>query len=220
MIEMKSSISWQYGDYEPAADPDAALHLSLRILEDRMKDWSDVFTQVAVGVLQPEVSANIASEGEQFGVDWPPLSAATVKDRERRGYGGAHPMLIRDHTLADSFTDGDANHIQDVSTTDMEWGSALPYSLFLHTGTGGGYDTSVFGEGTMDVLGKQIMKQLGAHTVSMPGRRIISMTEDLQGKIQRKFTRAVYDTGNAAHFQTLWDGRDDIGQGEGPGGGE
>ena len=46
------------------------------------------------------------------------------------------------------------------------------------------------------------------------------MTEDLQGKIQRKFTRAVYDTGNAAHFQTLWDGRDDIGQGEGPGGGE
>jgi phage gpG-like protein len=219
VIRMEGSVSWQYGDYAPAADPDAALHLSLRILEDRIKDWSDVFEKVAAGVLQPEVSANIGSEGEQLNALWPELMSSTVQERERLGFGGEHPILIRDGNLLRSFSTGDSNHIQDVGPNEMSWGSLLPYSLFHQTGTSGGY----IGHSYLERLGFQIKRHYGAYEpvtgIGMPARPIIRMTEELQDKIRRKFMRAVFETGKAAHFQTLWEGREDIGEGEGVGGG-
>ena len=199
MIDINGSVAWQWGDYEPAVDPNAALHLSINILAARMQDWSDVFAEKTAPTLQTYVQANIESEGGEFGVVWPPLAEATIKDRIRRGYG-AGPMLQREGTLFDSFAEGDANHVQEVSAEEMTWGSSVPYSLFLHTGTGEGYGAAVFGQGTLDIFGQQIVKQLGAKLVSMPGRPIIHMTEELENRIMYDFPLALKDAAVRAHF--------------------
>lgn len=54
--------------------------------------------------LVEEIQGNIDREdGGPFG-PWPALRPFTVEERERLGYGGAHPMLIREHDLYNSIT--------------------------------------------------------------------------------------------------------------------
>ena len=207
MLEINGTVQWQYGDHEPAGDPDAALHLSINILSARILDWSDVFSEKTAPVLQASVQENIQTEGSKLDTFWPPLSPATVKDRIRLGYGGDHPMLQRTRALIDSFATGDPNHVEEVSAEEMTWGSSLPYSLFLHTGTGLGYGSQVFGQGALDLLGHHIMKAFGAKLISMPGRPIIRMTEELENRIRWDFPRALKDAAVKAHF-----GVDDSGE--------
>ena len=198
MLNITGTVSWQYGEYAPAADPDAALHLSLQILETRQTDGSDIFEEKTAPVMQRAVQEQIRSEGDALDTFWAPLAPATVADREKMGLGGAHPMLQRSGWLIDSFAAGDTDHIQEVTADTMDWGSALPYSLYLHTGTQEGYR---IGRSSLGHLGLGIMKAHGATAVGMPGRQIINMTEELQNRIRWDFPRALADAAVRAHFE-------------------
>lgn len=51
--------------------------------------------------LSQRVEARFASEGDAASGDWPPLAAFTVRQRERLGYGGEHPINVRTGELWD-----------------------------------------------------------------------------------------------------------------------
>ena len=53
---------------------------------------------VAVKLVADGIETNFRSESSA-GEAWPPLRPSTVEDRERKGYGGEHPILNRESVL-------------------------------------------------------------------------------------------------------------------------
>ncbi len=54
----------------------------------------------------PAISRRLASRFKQEGPGWAPLAESTQRDRVRRGYDAAHPILMREGDLRRSFLDG------------------------------------------------------------------------------------------------------------------
>lgn len=73
----------------------------------QLSDLSPAWEQVGEDLLE-HFGQNFDQEGGVFGktgwAQWPELAQSTVQDRLRRGYGGAHPILVREGELLDSVT--------------------------------------------------------------------------------------------------------------------
>lgn len=192
MFNVHASVSWQYGNYQPASDPNAALDVSVRMMQGLVTDWSPTFRKIATKVLEPEVQKQFKREGRNFGPGWEELADATVKRR-----GSDHPILDETGEMRNSFTQGDSNQIEIITPDTMDWGSSLPRSLFHQTGTGGGYRSDLTAV-PLKRLGVMLRGMFGGR--SMPARPIIEMTDTLERKIKRQFTRDVWYEGKAAHF--------------------
>lgn len=197
-LNISISASWQYGGYESAADPNAALEASLGVLNARITDLTATFTKIATEVLEPAVQQQIETEGRFMDTPWAPLAPTTVKDRIKRGFSGPHPMLVRDNFLRESFTSGGADHVQDIQPMEMTWGSSLPKSLFLHTGTQEGYHIN---RSSLGKLHYAIRKLHGARNIGMPGRPLFRMTEGVSQDILAQFSQAMAAAATDAQIQ-------------------
>lgn len=72
-------------------------------LEERMSDMTPAWPSV-LRVFRGIMRAAFATEGGSTGAPWPQLAERTVKDRERQGFPGRHPILARTHTLERALT--------------------------------------------------------------------------------------------------------------------
>jgi phage gpG-like protein len=61
---------------------------------------------------------------------WAQLKPATIKDRERKGFPGAHPILQRTQRLMRSLTDETGDTINVETPTYLGIGSATPYVAY------------------------------------------------------------------------------------------
>lgn len=64
-------------------------------------DWSSPLKKFSV-ILSDEQKKNFEQQGRIYG-GWQPLAASTRKQRQRLGYGGARPILVRTGKLKNSF---------------------------------------------------------------------------------------------------------------------
>ena len=109
-------------------------------------DLSPAWEQVG-NLLLSDFAVNFAQEGGYFGkgawAQWAPLKGgdtvpptSTVRDRIRKGYGGAHPILERTSQLRQSLTQrGTPGNIFDVRPMGLTVGTATPYARFHQFGT-------------------------------------------------------------------------------------
>lgn len=72
-------------------------------LEERLSDMTPAWPSV-LRAFRTIMSAAFASEGGSTGSPWPQLAESTVKQREREGFPGRHPILARTHTLERALT--------------------------------------------------------------------------------------------------------------------
>ena len=72
-------------------------------LEERLSDMTPAWPSV-LKVFRGIMRAAFATEGGSTGAPWPHLAERTVKDRERQGFPGRHPILARTHTLERALT--------------------------------------------------------------------------------------------------------------------
>lgn len=77
------------------------------------------------------ISRAIASRFRQEGPGWAPLAKSTQRDRLRKGYGAAHPILVREGDLRRSFLDGS---VQMYAPTQMSYESPSEIAPHLHWG--------------------------------------------------------------------------------------
>ncbi|MDP9202284.1 MAG: phage virion morphogenesis protein [Gemmatimonadota bacterium] len=82
---------------------DVVIQRQLAGLEARMSDMTPAWPAV-LSVFRGIMRAAFATEGGSTGAPWPQLAERTVKDRERQGFPGRHPILARTHTLARALT--------------------------------------------------------------------------------------------------------------------
>lgn len=68
-----------------------------KMAEDLREEWRAV---------TPAISRRLAARFKSEGPGWAPLAESTQRDRLRRGYGAAHPILERKGDLRESFLDG------------------------------------------------------------------------------------------------------------------
>ncbi len=68
-----------------------------KIADDLREDWPAVTAAVS-----RQIGQRFTSEGP----GWAPLAESTQRDRLRHGYGAAHPILVREGDLRNSFLDG------------------------------------------------------------------------------------------------------------------
>lgn len=111
-----------------------------------------VWTQIGED-LQADFAVNMFSEGGQgFGGKggWPQLKPSTVRDRERHGFEGAHPILWRKGTLGESLASKTAEG-----------------SVFKVTPNGVSVGTSIFYGG---------IHQSGSRDGKIPARPIVGLT--------------------------------------------
>ena len=74
--------------------------------------------------------------GAKIAPKWAPLKESTVKDRLRRGYSGAHPILVREGLLKGSLSHrGAAGNIFQATDTGITVGTEVPYAIFHQKGT-------------------------------------------------------------------------------------
>ena len=97
-----------------------------------------VWTQIGED-LQADFAVNMVSEGGQgFGGKggWPQLAPSTVRDRERKGFEGAHPILWRKGVLGESLASKTAaGSIFRVTPQGVSVGTSLFYAGWHQTGT-------------------------------------------------------------------------------------
>jgi hypothetical protein len=72
-------------------------------LEARLSDMTPAWPAV-LATFREIMREVFATEGASSGAKWPELAESTVKDREREGFGGRHPILARTHTLERALT--------------------------------------------------------------------------------------------------------------------
>lgn len=81
----------------------------LKGLEDRITDLTPAWPSV-LKVFRGIMKQAFATEGGSTGSAWAQLAPSTVKQRQREGFPGAHPILARTHTLERALTsDGGAS---------------------------------------------------------------------------------------------------------------
>jgi hypothetical protein len=197
-LNIEISASWTYGD-AVVSDPGAAFSAGIEVLQARLENFNDVYKKVADEVFEPAVAEQIASEGSYLNTPWEQLADSTAHTREKLGYGGYHPMLIREGNLERSFTASGADHVEEITEAGLLWGSSLPKSLYLHTGTQEGFR---IGRSSLGRMGLAIAKVQGARGIGMPGRPIFAMTEELGESVVAQFMTAVAAATKEARIET------------------
>lgn len=102
----------------------------------KIVDLSEPFEQIGEDLLG-DFMVNMVSEGGMFakGKSWAPLAGSTVIQRERLGYGGAHPILYRNGFLAESLAYKYApGNVFEVQRTQLLVGTDLYYGAFHQSG--------------------------------------------------------------------------------------
>lgn len=110
---------------------------SLATFGAQVTDLSDAWEQVGEDLLG-DFADNFATEGGGFGgwSSWAPLAASTVADRERHGYGGEHPILVRTGELMASTTvRGAPGNVFEVGPNSLTVGTNDPKAVFHQFGT-------------------------------------------------------------------------------------
>lgn len=101
---------------------------------------------------------------------WAQLAESTVRERERLGYGGAHPILFREGNLATALAErGAEGNIFELSPTGISAGTDLYYAGFHQDGTR-----------------------------KMPARPIVGLTRDRQSNVLRTINEFVIEQVRAA----------------------
>ncbi len=87
--------------------------------------------------LRNDAANQFTAEGGVFRTGhWAPLRPATVKDRQRKGYPGAHPILQRRGDLLQSLTQqGATGHTEEITATSLTFGTRYPTAAFHQFGT-------------------------------------------------------------------------------------
>lgn len=80
----------------------ADLQERLANAQDQMKSLPDVLLDVG-NLVKNAAEENFPSEGTVLEDPWEPLAASTVKSRERLGYGGESPILVRSGVMKGGF---------------------------------------------------------------------------------------------------------------------
>ena len=77
-------------------------------------------------------------EAEKFaseaGGTWRPLAPSTQRERARKGYGPAHPILEQTGRLAASVMGGEG-HVRRETPMSITLGTEVPYAVFHQRGT-------------------------------------------------------------------------------------
>lgn len=78
-------------------------------LEEQLDRASEAFADVAVDLVHRTLEESFEAE-QVDGEAWAPLAVKTVAERERLGYGGAHPILVRTGSLKRALTESSDPH--------------------------------------------------------------------------------------------------------------
>jgi hypothetical protein len=83
-------------------------------LEQRLSDMTPAWPHV-LRAFRIIMYRAFSTEGGSTGSPWPQLAQSTIKDRERQGFPGRHPILARTHTLERALTsDGGASIVVEL----------------------------------------------------------------------------------------------------------
>lgn len=104
----------------------------------RIDDLSEPMEQIGNDLLQ-DFSDNFVGQGSLFRPRWKQLAASTVRDRERHGYLGPHPILFRTGALYSSVAFRNApGNIFEVTKDSVRVGSNETKAAWQHYGTSRG----------------------------------------------------------------------------------
>ncbi len=104
----------------------------------RIKDLSLAWEYVGYQLLR-NFAFNFEAQGGTIGMGgaWKPLAASTVRDRLRKGYLGAAPILVRTSLLYYSLSGrGMPGNIFQIMPTQLTVGTNIFYAIFHQKGTG------------------------------------------------------------------------------------
>lgn len=111
---------------------DSANIISRRLaaVAERARDVRPAYPEM-VAIFQNIVAATFDTEGASGASGpWQPLAPRTVRERERLGYGGSHPILKRTGTLERSLTGYTGDTILVEQPNYLGIGTAVPYVVF------------------------------------------------------------------------------------------
>lgn len=105
----------------------------------KIENMSAAWEQVGTELLK-DFQQNFDDEGGAFGkgawAQWAPLRPATVRDRQRLGFPGAHPILVRTGDLMESVTvRGAPGNVFEVGPNSLVMGTTDPKAKFHQTGS-------------------------------------------------------------------------------------
>lgn len=123
------------------------------ILKDTLKKSAELKLE--------EIQANFKQQGRIYG-NWKPLSEATRRDRESKGYNAARPILIRSGSLKDGFNmkiKGSGKKMKAIIDNETD------YWQYHQTGTKKMPQRKIAGVNTkVDVaIGKMFVNKLAEH---------------------------------------------------------
>ncbi len=104
--------------------------LQFALLAGRFEDYQPVLAGSVLTTLREMEKLHFASEGSVFNDTWDPLKPATVRERIRLGYGGPHPILIREGTLAASLTGRHPDAVVTASRFSLLFGTKVDYAKY------------------------------------------------------------------------------------------
>lgn len=108
----------------------ALIDRELQAIEERATDVSAAHPAVAK-VFRAVVRKTFESEGQSSAAGpWPALAKRTVRERERLGYGGSHPILRRTNEMMRSVVERSADSIYVSTPNYLGLGSANPYLMY------------------------------------------------------------------------------------------
>lgn len=102
--------------YEKATEQEVARLVAG--VEDMRRPPTRAEERSVANAIRAQYKRAFEGQGTIGGAKWARLAPATVKDRERRGYPGTRPILIRTGTYRRSWTDQfSPDHVQDLQVT-------------------------------------------------------------------------------------------------------
>ena len=120
--------------FEIVIDPQLVSRERLEMLMEKLADFQPVLQEIGT-ILEGQLAENFDTRG--YG-SWAPLSAFTLKDKQRKGYGGQSD-LVRTGELRAALTERDApGHKFLVSGSEVivgVYGAVIPYASLLANGT-------------------------------------------------------------------------------------
>jgi hypothetical protein len=105
-------------------------------LEFRARDLTPVWPLV-LKALQGSFARAFASEGASTGAPWAPLKLSTQRDRRRKGFPPAHPILQRTGTLMRALVLGEGSSVV-TTPTSMRYTVGEEARYFAYHRRGGG----------------------------------------------------------------------------------
>lgn len=100
---------------------------------DVVSDARPAFRQM-VPVLEDAIDQDFETQGVSGGVRWPDLAASTVlrksRSKDARTRANASRVLQATGVLRASFKEGAPGHVQKISSTELRWGSSVPYGVY------------------------------------------------------------------------------------------